>query len=261
LPRGTVIQNNKSFYFSPPRDFNPMLRAGQNLAFKRCLMRTSLQPLASSCLFDILRQRSLASFANAATLKSPKESVDQVFALFERVGNSDYIGEPVSSEEHALQAAYLGAKAGFRNEAIIAALLHDVGHLLGLEDPSASRMDDCGVVDHEKIGGDWLRGLGFSEEVSTLVRRHVDAKRYLCCAKPGYHEKLSDASKVTLGFQGGPMTPDEAKAFEKDELFKTILAMRHWDEGAKVAGKEVPGLLDYRKMMEDHIASVKDSAQ
>jgi len=235
-----------------------MLWAGCRHAFKQCLTRTSSQPLANTRLCDFSRQ-SLASLS--VTPKTPKESVDQVIALFERQGSADYIGEPVSSTEHALQAAFLGKKAGFRNEAVIAALLHDVGHLLGLEDPSTSRMDDCGVMDHEKLGGDWLKSLGFSEEVASLVRRHVDAKRYLCCVQPGYHEKLSDASKVTLGFQGGPMTPHEAKAFEEDELFKTILAMRHWDEGAKIAGRPVPDLFSYRKIMEDHIANAQKLAQ
>ena len=34
---------------------------------------------------------------------TPEDPVDAVFSLFTRFGNSDYIGEPVSSEEHALQ--------------------------------------------------------------------------------------------------------------------------------------------------------------
>jgi len=189
----------------------------------------------------------------AVSAVDPKESVSEVMRLFQSKGNSDYIGEPVSSEEHALQAAAMGKKAGFSDDAVLAALLHDVGHLIGLDDPTKGRMEDCGVVDHENLGGDWLRSLGFSEKVSTLVRRHVDAKRYLCCVKPGYHDNLSEASKTTLRHQGGPMSPEEAKAFENDELFKTILAMRHWDEAAKVPGKAVPDLSSYKDMMERHI--------
>lgn len=218
---------------------------------RRSLARSSWQTFAHDSTFDFLSKR---SFAVTQKTVDANESVEQVLSLFHRKGNSDYIGEPVSSQEHALQAAYMGKRAGFDDDAVLAALLHDVGHLIGLDDPSAGRMDHCGVMDHENLGGDWLRNLGFSERVSTLVRRHVDAKRYLCCVKPDYHDNLSDASKTTLKHQGGPMTPEEAKAFEKDELFKTILAMRYWDEAAKVPGKEVPTLSSYKEMMRKHIA-------
>ena len=47
----------------------------------------------------------------------------------------------------------------------------------GLDDPSSGRMEDCGVVDHEKLGGQWLSSLGFSKTVCDLVARHVDGKR------------------------------------------------------------------------------------
>ena len=33
--------------------------------------------------------------------------------------------------------------------------------------------------------------------------------RYLCAKDPSYHNKLTEASKITLGHQGGPMTPEE----------------------------------------------------
>jgi len=182
-----------------------------------------------------------------------KESVDKIFVLFQKLGKSDYFGEKVNFEEHALQAAYLGTKAGFPHDAVIAALLHDVGHMVGLELEHTGRMDDCGVADHENIGGDYVRELGFSERVASLVRKHVDAKRYLCCVQEGYHNQLSDVTKITLQHQGGPMTPEEARLFEKNELFKTMLAMRHWDDGAKQKGLAVPDLSNYREMMEEHI--------
>lgn len=225
-------------------------QVAQRVALKQGLVQTARRGLVRTCYSQChgLRSFTASSF-------SPKESVEQVIQLFQRKGTSDYIGEPVTTEEHSLQAAYLGTKAGFPKEAVIAALLHDVGHLVGLDDPTAGRMGDCGVVDHENLGGDYLRNLGFCDKVSTLVRRHVDAKRYLCCVQPGYHDKLSEASKTTLIHQGGPMTPGEAKTFENDENFKIILAMRHWDEAAKVAGKVVPDLLSYTQMMEDNIAA------
>mmetsp|Transcript_112157 Transcript_112157/g.157313 ORF Transcript_112157/g.157313 Transcript_112157/m.157313 type:complete len:223 (-) Transcript_112157:169-837(-) len=180
-------------------------------------------------------------------------SVDRIFQLFGKHGRGDYIGEDVSQVEHALQAADLAKRSGLGADATIAALLHDVGHMLGMDDPSSAQMEDCGFVDHEKLGGQWLAELGFSQKVCDLVARHVDGKRYLCAVKEGYHDTLSPASKTTLRHQGGPMTTEEAKIFETEELHKVIVAMRHWDEAAKVKGKEVPTLESYRDLLEKNI--------
>jgi len=46
---------------------------------------------------------------------------------------------------------------------------------------------------------------------------------------------------------------EEAKIFETEELHKVIVAMRHWDEAAKVKGKEVPTLESYRDLLEKNI--------
>lgn len=202
-------------------------------------------PAVSAVRFDLLRFQS----SRLSSTQSSHESVDKIFDLFADSGRADYVGEPISQEEHALQGADLAMRANFGEDVVIAALLHDCGHLLGLRDETLPRMGDCGIMDHENLGGNWLRDLGFSERVATLVARHVDAKRYLTAVNPEYDAKLSDASRTTLGHQGGPMTPEEAEAFEKDELFKTILAMRRWDEAAKVPNKKVPGLESYRSML------------
>ena len=36
-----------------------------------------------------------------------------------------------------------------------------------------------GIKTHEKVGEDFLKGLGFPKSVTDFVRGHVDAKRYL----------------------------------------------------------------------------------
>ena len=45
-----------------------------------------------------------------------------------------------------------------------------------------------------------------------------------------YYKKLSEASKGTLEYQGGPMSEAEVAQFEKDPLKNTIILMRTWDE-------------------------------
>jgi phosphonate degradation associated HDIG domain protein len=175
----------------------------------------------------------LTSLKNIKAMKtSINEIVDEVFALYEKFGDADYIGEPVSQLEHMSQAAQLAMKEGFDDEVVLAAFFHDIGHICVMQNESNS-MGGYGVRSHEKIGADYLRERGFPERVAKLVENHVQAKRYLTYKFPEYYQSLSEASKKTLEFQGGVMEPHEAEAFEKDILFDVSIRMRKWDELAK----------------------------
>ncbi|MHC8323422.1 phosphonate degradation HD-domain oxygenase [Pseudomonas sp. GB2N2] len=156
--------------------------------------------------------------------------IDQVFALYERFGDIDYIGEPVSQIEHMSQAAELAIAEGYDDEVVLAAFFHDIGHICT---ESTENMDGFGVASHERLGADYLRRAGFSERMARLVEYHVQAKRYLTLKEPGYYERLSEASRRTLEFQGGMMSAEEAEAFEQDPLCAVSLRMRQWDELAK----------------------------
>ncbi|GAB3273482.1 HD domain-containing protein [Larkinella harenae] len=161
-----------------------------------------------------------------------EQTISEITELFEKHGGNDYYGEPVSQLEHMVQSAMLAERAGADDETIIAAFLHDIGHLLPSE-LAEDHMDDYGRIDHEKLGADWLRERGFSEKVAQLIEHHVNAKRYLTYKNPAYFNKLSEASLKTLEFQGGPMTPEEAQEFEQNPYFRGILQVRGWDELAK----------------------------
>ena len=162
----------------------------------------------------------------------PDDTVEKVFALYEKYGAADYISEPESQIEHMSQAAALAEAEGFENEVILAAFFHDIGHLCA-DDGEAESMGGMGNVDHEKLGADYLRRLGFSERMAELVECHVIAKRYLTYKYPEYYEQLSEASKTTLGYQGGPMTAEEAAAFEANPDHELYIRMRYWDDKAK----------------------------
>lgn len=60
--------------------------------------------------------------------------------------------------------------------------------------------------------------------------------------------QFSEASRATLAFQGGSMSPAEAAAFEQDPDAELILQLRQWDEQAKEADRPV-GSLDWLKEM------------
>ena len=164
--------------------------------------------------------------------------------LFAESGQDAYYGEPITQLEHALQCAQLAEQAGADDETIVAAFLHDIGHLLPPE-LAGGYMDGYGTVDHEKLGADYLLELGFSEKVGQLIEHHVNAKRYLVFKNPNYFARLSEASLKTLEFQGGPMTADEAAAFETNPYFKGILLLRTWDEQAKIPNLPTPDMAYY----------------
>lgn len=161
------------------------------------------------------------------------ESVSkELLSLFEKYGDEDYDGEPVSQTSHMIQCAMQAINEGADTELVLGAFLHDIGHLLRHRQKTEA-MGKYGVVNHEGIGAEYLRANGFSERICAVVEKHVDAKRYLVATDPGYKAKLSEASLQTLEWQGGAMSKEEAAAFEKHPFFKDIIRVRLWDEGAK----------------------------
>lgn len=185
-------------------------------------------------------------------MTTPQELTNQIFSLYEQFGAEEYAGEKVSQLEHMVQAAQLAMEEGYDDEVVLAAFLHDVGHLLPVHDVSET-MDGYGVMDHEKVGADWLLGLGMGERMCKLIASHVNAKRYLTWKYPSYYEQLSDASKKTLEYQGGRMEEAEAKAFEADPLFDLYIRMRTWDEAAKIEGKPLPELEELKQKLTQYI--------
>lgn len=176
------------------------------------------------------------------------ERVDALFAALAAADAAGYIGEPVSQQAHALQAAARAAAAD-DEELALAALLHDIGHLA---DPDAPQMADLGTERHESIGRAVCDRLGFAPRVGRLVEGHVAAKRYLA-RRAAYDGKLSPASRGTLAFQGGPMSDAEATAFEADPDHKAMLRLRACDEAAKIPDAAVPGLEHWRPIVERHL--------
>jgi len=178
--------------------------------------------------------------------------LDDIFDLYAEHGTSLYAGEKISQLEHMCQAAQLAMREGYDDEVVLAAFLHDIGHLLPVHDEHES-MDGYGTVDHEKVGADYLQRLGFSERLCKLIASHVNAKRYLTWKDPGYYSRLSEASKKTLEYQGGRMSPEEAARFEADPLFELYIKMRQWDEAAKVEHLPLEDISLFRKKAARHL--------
>lgn len=173
--------------------------------------------------------------------------VNEILALFAARGDSGYGGEAVSQRAHALQAAHFARQAGAAPALVVAALLHDIGHLLhDLPDDAPDR----GVDDrHEALAARWLAGR-FGADVIEPVRLHVAAKRYLCAVEAGYHDALSPSSQTSLQLQGGPMSTDEAERFRASPHAEAAVTLRRSDDFAKVPELAVPGLAEYVPLIE-----------
>jgi predicted HD phosphohydrolase len=193
-----------------------------------------------------------------------------IISLLNASATTPYIGEPVSQLEHSLQCAHLATTSDppSSDERVVAALLHDIGQfvpeaelnaVLGKavtvkdmtpEYESGRSKSSVGRVGHEELGARYLEALGFSEAVTKLVRAHVAAKRYLCAVDTNYHDALSDASKKSLEFQGGPMSKEEMELFAKDVHCSDMCRLRRWDDAAKFLNLEVPRPEVYQPIVE-----------
>lgn len=201
--------------------------------------------------------------------------IDQLRQLYREGG----MYECVSQMDHALQCAKLAADRGADDFIVVAALLHDIGWMLSArkttgvaegeaEDGSEALqfdenclsqqlgiLEQCRVdegasteqllAQHDIIGGCYLRMMGFEERVPHLVEGHVLVKRYLTAKEPEYYASLSNDSKRTLVFQGGPMDANEMAAVEKDSLFGLGTQLRRWDDEAKIENLAVPDFDHY----------------
>lgn len=172
--------------------------------------------------------------------------IDEIFATFERYGALNY-GEDASQLQHALQTAELARRNRCSEAMIAAGLLHDIGQFM---DDAGSAAETLGIdAHHEETGAAYLRRY-FPDSVTEPVRMHVVAKRYLCASDPAYLQGLSDASTLSLALQGGPMTHEEAHAFEGVPFFADAVQLRRFDDMGKHPEWTVPGLESHRGRLE-----------
>ncbi len=176
-------------------------------------------------------------------------SLPDIAHLLAERAQHQYGNEAVSQLEHALQCAQLAEEAGEAPATVVAALLHDLGHLLApaIESEAAGlpQQDDL----HQYRALPFLRGL-FPMAVLEPIRMHVDAKRYLCAVDPGYQAALSPASQHSLALQGGPYGAADAARFAMQPFAQEAIRLRRYDDQAKVPGQATPALQHYLALME-----------
>ena len=180
-----------------------------------------------------------------------QEVVDFILHLFIEKGGDLYGGEAVTQLEHGLQAAHFAKTEGASDNLVVAALLHDIGHLLHDLPDNAT---EVGVDDiHEELGAQFLIQY-FYKEVVESVKLHVTAKRYLCLVDAEYYNTLSPTSQASLILQGGIMSELEKIEFEKNEFYNQAVALRKWDDRAKIPNLKVDDIEVYKTLIKNALS-------
>ena len=176
-------------------------------------------------------------------------SSTEIIHLFQTRATRQYGREAVSQLEHALQCAQLAEQAGEADATVVAALLHDLGHLIAAQ--QEERPDDTQQRDdlHQYLALPFLRGL-LPDAVLEPIRLHVDAKRYLCGAVPTYWASLSPPSKRSLELQGGAYSAAELGVFLAQPFAEEAVRLRRYDDLAKVPKATTPDLAHFQKKLE-----------
>jgi [1-hydroxy-2-(trimethylamino)ethyl]phosphonate dioxygenase len=172
---------------------------------------------------------------------------DEIRAIYETRATKQYGLSDVNQQQHALQAAHMAERNGEPAALIVAALVHDIGHMihdLG-ENPADAGIDDK----HEALGAVWLED-HFGPEVTEPVRLHVPAKRYLCTVDATYFSRLSEDSVISLKLQGGLMSADEVAAFEANPHAKAAVRLRMLDEAAKDPHVHTPPVAHFMRYVD-----------
>ncbi|MEM7141862.1 MAG: TauD/TfdA family dioxygenase [Actinomycetota bacterium] len=178
-----------------------------------------------------------AEWTGSSLLGGISPVVDVLIDLLDSTAQHSY-GENVDMLSHALQTAACARADGRSEDLVLAALLHDIGHVLG----EATRW---GIPEHATMGARYLRPW-LPASIIDPIAGHVDAKRALVVLEDDYAAGLSDASVATLEQQGGPFDDDELAAFLATPGADAAMALRRADDSGKIEGLAVDDLEAYR---------------
>lgn len=173
-------------------------------------------------------------------MKSRSQAVTEIAAMFAAYGHESY-GEGCTQLMHAQQCGTLALERGLDEELALAAFLHDIGHFIA-RDRALDAVDAYGYANHSALGAEFLAAHGFSDRIVEVIREHVRAKRYLCATSAGYLDKLSHASRITLGQQGGVMAQAEVDAYRLHPRLTDIVRLRELDDAGKRPEMNCPPL-------------------
>lgn len=197
----------------------------------------------------------IALFINV--LSSEQDLFEVIKNLYTIYGDHQYmLGESITQQDHALQAAYLAKTSKAPDEIVLALLLHDIGQLT-----NATYIGQTTHLhtSHDEEGFAWLKEYGFSEFVCEFARFHTLAKIILCELNPGYYDTLSKASQESYHLQKAKFLQPEYQSlvhqFLSHPRLEEFLFARRCDDGAKIQDKNFnfPDFTSYKYLFIDKL--------
>ena len=179
-------------------------------------------------------------------------TITQIRYLFEQFGYQHY-DEICTQYSHAAQCAGLALQQKLSADTVVAAFLHDIGHLIAQQQNLT--MTKQGYVNHCELGAIFLKENNFNDAVVAMVSQHVQAKRYLVAKNAGYEQTLSPASTLTLQQQGGPLSLQQANQFAAQPYFEEILQLRELDDCAKDPNMHIEPLSFWLDYLDNYLIS------
>lgn len=183
-------------------------------------------------------------------------SIDDLVDLYRQFGYHMY-DEEISQTTHGVQCARRAQKDQAPNELVLAALVHDVGHLLEIRTRQSGEVITNRDLRHQDTGADAL-GLLFSEKVTEPIRWHVEAKRYLCATDSIYAKDLSAGSIASLKLQGGAMSDQECGLFLAQAQSTDAIRLRRWDDLGKDVDDVAVSIKDFELLLRTVVSNIKN---
>ncbi|MGI9304359.1 MAG: TauD/TfdA family dioxygenase [Gammaproteobacteria bacterium] len=150
-------------------------------------------------------------------------------------------GENLDMLAHSLQSAACASAEEADSSLVLAALLHDVGHVLG-------EASEWGFAGHATLGAQFLQPW-LEASVVEPIRLHVAAKRFLVATDANYVAQLSRASQASLLEQGGPFDAAQVDSYSKLPFAADAVRLRRWDDSGKKVGATTKPVESYREMI------------
>jgi predicted HD phosphohydrolase len=173
--------------------------------------------------------------------------LDALIEMYEGRSGRPYGGSRVDQRLHAVQAGWLARERGGTPSFVVAALLHDIGHMVRRDlggHPVAQDVDDD-HDDHEQVGATWLARV-FGPAVAEPVRLHSAARRHPCATQRGCPGGLArDAGRCSAS-KIEPMSVDEARRFERLAHWRDAVALSRIDESARDPRGPCPAFGEFR---------------
>ena len=185
------------------------------------------------------------------------EKVADIVDLYRQCGDDMY-DEEISQTTHAVQCARRAQEDGASTPLVLAALLHDVGHLLEIRARASTQVVTDMDLRHQDSGANALSVL-FGEKVTEPIRWHVEAKRFLCATDGEYAQGLSAGSVASLVLQGGPMAIEECSLFLARPQSTDAVRLRRWDDLGKDTVNTPLSLSEFEELLLTLVSELSDS--